>query len=118
MLPVRSPLLLLLLLVLVLLLVLPLLPLLLLLLLLLLQVNNKKTTFKVNYLTATKGINGEVISQLAPNKKATVAFNDKQVRVCLIYYLIAGIGLGAPYVVSMYIFPAPRIRSSISLWCA
>jgi hypothetical protein len=52
-----------------------------LLLLLLLQVNNKKTTFKVNYLTAIKGINGEVISQLAPNKKATVAFNDKQVRV-------------------------------------
>jgi hypothetical protein len=51
-----------------------------LLLLLLLQVSDKKTTFKVNYLTATKSINGEVISQLAANKKATVAFNDKQVR--------------------------------------
>lgn len=49
-------------------------------LLLLLQVSDKKTTFKVNYLTATKSINGEVISQLAANKKATVAFNDKQVR--------------------------------------
>jgi hypothetical protein len=34
----------------------------------------------VNYLTATKGITGEVISQLAPNKKGTVAFTDKQVR--------------------------------------
>lgn len=43
------------------------------------KVSDKKTTFKVNYLTATKSINGEVISQLAANKKATVAFNDKQV---------------------------------------
>lgn len=43
------------------------------------KINGKKTTFKVNYLTKTKGINGEVISQLAPNKKATVTFTDKQV---------------------------------------
>jgi hypothetical protein len=43
------------------------------------QVADKKTTFKVNYLTATKGITGEVISQLAPNKRGTVAFTDKQV---------------------------------------
>lgn len=45
--------------------------------------SDKKTTFKVNYLTATKGITGECISQLAPNKKATVAFNDKQVCACV-----------------------------------
>lgn len=43
------------------------------------KVADKKTTFKVNYLTATKGITGEVISQLAPNKRGTVAFTDKQV---------------------------------------
>jgi len=43
------------------------------------KVADKKTTFKVNYLTATKSVNGEVITQLAANKKATFAFNDKQV---------------------------------------
>lgn len=43
------------------------------------RINGKKTTFKVNYLTKTKGVNGEVISQLAPNKKATVMFSDREV---------------------------------------
>lgn len=35
---------------------------------------------QANYLTKSKGVTGEVISALAPNKKATVAFTDKQVR--------------------------------------
>eukprot|EP00878_Enallax_costatus_P047331 GHUV01057866.1.p1 GENE.GHUV01057866.1~~GHUV01057866.1.p1 ORF type:complete len:167 (-),score=25.09 GHUV01057866.1:214-714(-) len=43
------------------------------------KINGKKTTFKVNYLTKAKAINGEVISQLAPNKKATVMFTDREV---------------------------------------
>eukprot|EP00879_Flechtneria_rotunda_P000684 GHRR01000801.1.p1 GENE.GHRR01000801.1~~GHRR01000801.1.p1 ORF type:complete len:224 (+),score=75.87 GHRR01000801.1:2107-2778(+) len=43
------------------------------------RVADKKTTFKVNYLTSGRRINGEVISSLAANKKATVAFENKQV---------------------------------------
>jgi hypothetical protein len=48
------------------------------------QVADKKTTFKVNYLHSTKKVSGEVISALAPNKKATLAFNDKQVRAVVL----------------------------------
>lgn len=43
------------------------------------KIDGKKTTIKANYLTKSKGVTGEVISALAPNKKATVAFTDKQV---------------------------------------
>uniref|UniRef100_A0A383W275 Uncharacterized protein n=2 Tax=Tetradesmus obliquus TaxID=3088 RepID=A0A383W275_TETOB len=43
------------------------------------KLNGKKTTIKLNYLTKTKNVAGEVISALAANKKATVAFTEKQV---------------------------------------
>eukprot|EP00775_Hariotina_reticulata_P004888 gene4888-5133_t len=43
------------------------------------KINNKKTQLKVNYLTKGKAVTGELISSLAANKKATVAFTDKQV---------------------------------------
>ena len=49
------------------------------------------------------GGGGEVISQLALNKKATVAFNDKQVRVwevsCLLLWSIFGICSLAPLII-------------------
>jgi hypothetical protein len=44
------------------------------------KINSKKTQLKVNYLTKGKAVTGELISSLAPNKKATLAFTDKQVR--------------------------------------
>jgi hypothetical protein len=36
---------------------------------------------QLNYLTKSKSVTGEVISALAANKKATVAFTEKQVGV-------------------------------------
>ncbi|GBG00260.1 hypothetical protein Rsub_12904 [Raphidocelis subcapitata] len=43
------------------------------------QVGGKKTTFKANYLTKGNALSGEVISALAPNKKASVAFTKDQI---------------------------------------
>jgi len=43
------------------------------------KISGKKTTIKGNYVTKGKLFTGEVVSQLAPNKKATFNFNDKQV---------------------------------------
>ena len=44
------------------------------------KISGKKTTIKGNYVTKGKLFTGEVVSQLAHNKKATFNFNDKQVR--------------------------------------
>jgi len=44
------------------------------------KINSKKTQLKVNYLTKGRAVTGELISSLAANKKATLAFTDKQVR--------------------------------------
>lgn len=43
------------------------------------KLNGKKTTFKLNYLTKTRGFVGEVISQLAYNKKGTLLFQNREV---------------------------------------
>lgn len=43
------------------------------------KVSGKKTAVKLNYLTQGKVFTGEVLTQVAPNKKVTVAFDQKQV---------------------------------------
>lgn len=43
------------------------------------KVGNKKTTFKANYLTKGSVLTGEVMSQLAPDKKVVVGWNREQI---------------------------------------
>lgn len=51
------------------------------------QISGKKTQIKVDYVTKGQLLTGEVISNLAANKKVTMAFNDKQVS-CLFFNCI------------------------------
>jgi hypothetical protein len=57
---------------------------------------------QLNYLTKSKSATGEVISALAANKKATVAFTEKQVRCTACQYL-------------WYSIPGKTIRSCVRL---